>query len=105
MAGEMNKTDMTKEAFPIHFAVARSTGGEVKPFDMYQGPYVYIPGQGKLWLYIDNMRGYWYNEFNERESGYFNPYANNREACKQARSILTGVLHGFDHYADSQREG
>jgi hypothetical protein len=55
MTGEMSASEVTREAYPIHFAIADALGGEVRPFDQYQGPYVRIPARGrarstKLWL-------------------------------------------------------
>ncbi len=42
MTGEMYASDVTAAEYPIHFAIARELGGQVKPFDVYQGPYVVI---------------------------------------------------------------
>lgn len=44
MTGEMYASDLTEEAYPLHFAIAKACNGEVKPFDQYQGPYVAIGG-------------------------------------------------------------
>ncbi len=44
MTGEMIKSDVTREAYPLHFAIADELGGSVEPFDQYQGPYVVIGG-------------------------------------------------------------
>ena len=40
MAGEMHEA--RRDEWPTHFAVAEAVGGEVKPFDYYQGPYIVI---------------------------------------------------------------
>ena len=37
MTGEMHKSEVTKEAFPLHFKLAKKYGGTVRPFDQYQG--------------------------------------------------------------------
>ena len=42
MTGEMHRSEVTPEAYPTHFAIARALGGTVEPFDQYQGPYVCI---------------------------------------------------------------
>ncbi len=42
MTGEMLKCEVTREAFPTHFAIADAVGGTVQPFDVYQGPYVLV---------------------------------------------------------------
>ena len=47
MTGEMSRDDVTREAFPAHFAVADALGGTVEPFDVYQGPYVAVPPKGR----------------------------------------------------------
>jgi len=51
MTGEMGRIDpITGEepdgtVWPIHAAIAKALGGEVMPFDQYQGPYIVI-GEG-----------------------------------------------------------
>lgn len=42
MTGEMYKSDVTEEEYPLHFAIAKALHGTVEPFDVYQGPYVVI---------------------------------------------------------------
>ena len=48
MTGEMERIDpITGEepdgtTWPIHAAIAKALGGEVMPFDKYQGPYVVV---------------------------------------------------------------
>lgn len=42
MTGEMHASEVTRDTFPTHFAIAEALGGSVKPFDQYQGPYVVI---------------------------------------------------------------
>jgi hypothetical protein len=51
MTGEMCKDDVTREEFPLHFAVADAVpGASVEPWDVYQGPYIQLPGYGCYWL-------------------------------------------------------
>lgn len=89
MAGEMTQSEVTREAFPPHFAIADEYGGEVKAFDWYQGPYVaigpdvrvgaepyaYAPrglGIVRLWLCSEDGEAFTvYNEANEKQSGPF----------------------------------
>lgn len=42
MAGEMFKSELTKESYPLYFAIAKALKGTVEPFDQYQGHYVLI---------------------------------------------------------------
>lgn len=49
MTGEMSRSDVTREAYPSHFAIARVVKGTVHPFDVYQGPYILAPA-GRLWI-------------------------------------------------------
>ena len=50
MTGEMHyidpKTgeDSNGETWPLHAKIAQELNGEIKPFDVYQGPYVVIGG-------------------------------------------------------------
>ena len=40
MTGEM--VTVVREEWPIHAAIAEAVGGELKPFDVYQGPYIVV---------------------------------------------------------------
>lgn len=92
MAGEMTKEEVTKDAYPFHFAVAKSLGGSVKPFDQYQGPYVYAYGFGRFWLNMEDGESpycYWYNDYTGKKSEPFYAYEEtNRTACRCARQCL-----------------
>ncbi len=50
MTGEMSYinpetgVDSNGECWPIHLAIANAIGGTLKPFDVYQGPYIVIGG-------------------------------------------------------------
>lgn len=106
MAGEMSAAEVTREAYPLHFAIADSFGGEVKPFDQYQGPYVVIGddvrigrtpyavaprglGVVRLWLCSDDgAECYIYNEANERRSELF-WYDDEVGAVCAAQEVLT----------------
>ncbi len=104
MTGEMYQSDVTREAYPLHFAVADALGGVVNPFDQYQGPYVCIgpdlcigqppyaiapKGLGiiRLWFQFDSGGVTVYNEANGRTSEPF-PWDNASAAVDAARSVL-----------------
>jgi hypothetical protein len=111
MTGEMSKADVTEEAYPLHFAIAKALGGEVKPFDMYQGPYVVIGGDFRgegvyapliqhlgivrLWIGEDgDGDGYVFNEANDKQSQPFPLYPSIEEdvvkelAVEAAKEVL-----------------
>lgn len=55
MTGEMHSidpdgNDSNGESWPVHAAVARALGCELRPFDKYCGPYI-AHAAGKIWLY------------------------------------------------------
>lgn len=107
MTGEMHESEVTRENFPLHFAVADALGGEVKPFDQYQGPYVVIGddvrcgappyavapvglGVVRLWLCTkDDTFAMIYNEATERSSPEFPLWRPDEVelAVKAARSV------------------
>ncbi len=71
MTGEMHESEVTCENFPLHFAIAAALGGEVKPFDQYQGPYI-LTKSACLWLCIgDEEMTTIYNEATGRHSAGF----------------------------------
>ncbi|KKL90032.1 hypothetical protein LCGC14_1908670 [marine sediment metagenome] len=103
MTGEMFKSDVTPEAYPIHFAIAEALGGTVQPFDQYQGPYVLIGddircgnepyavaprglGVVRLWITEDSRGPVVYNEANEKTAPF--PYDCVDLAVAAARSVL-----------------
>lgn len=110
MTGEMFSSDLTPETYPLHFAIAKALGGEVKPFDVYQGPYVvigpdhragdepyaYCPrglGIVRLWITDDDEAGgtVVYNEDTEAKSTPFWPYgAGAEEAAVEAAWEVVG---------------
>lgn len=108
MTGEMIKSDVTEEAFPVHFAIAKALGGTVEPFDQYQGPYVVIGrdirvgsepyataptglGIKRLWLCsLDGTVCTIYNEATDKTSDAFlwGDDSTIEEAINAARSVL-----------------
>lgn len=112
MTGEMasirrDGMDSNGEQWTVHAAVARSVGGVLRPFDVYQGPYIsvgpdlragsgcYAPlishlGAVRLWLSADDDGGgVVYREDTDTQAAYF-PAWDTRRACKAARSLLKG---------------
>jgi hypothetical protein len=73
MTGEMSV--VTKEAYPLHFAVVERFGGSVHPFDTYQGPYISYKtnvGYARFFLVTDDgVFANWYNETSFRYSPTF----------------------------------
>jgi hypothetical protein len=55
MTGEMHRIDQDTgidsngDGWPLHLAIAKHTGGELRPFDVYQGPYIQTSA-GKIWI-------------------------------------------------------
>jgi len=111
MTGEMFKEDVTREAYPLHFAIADALGGTVKPFDQYQGPYVCVGGDVRmgaepyavaprglgvvrLWLCSeDGGDCYVYNEANDKRSEDFPMFWNNSaQHYSMAIEAAKGVL-------------
>lgn len=97
MTGEMSQSEVTREAWPIHFAIADALGGEVRAFDQYQGPYVFVPRQGrfrarKLWLnWVANGFARIYDEMSDRWSTAF-PYCEDW-APRHAAELVERIHH------------
>src|SRR5574341_1070698 len=112
MAGEMFQDEVTRENYPLHFAIADKFHGKVIAFDQYQGPYVVIGKDVRvgnspyaiaprgmvivrLWLCSDDGGAYFiYNEANERKSEEFlllregGPISNEQQAVWAAEEVL-----------------
>jgi len=96
MTGEMNYInqngiDSNGEVWGLHAALAEACGGELKPFDSYQGPYISITGtSAKLWLVEDNqdLSGYAhvYREDTEEYADF--DLSDTESAICAARSLL-----------------
>ena len=109
MTGEMGFIDQegmdsNGDEWPLHAAIAKALNGEVKPFDVYQGPYVVfgadirignVPyaiapvgmGVKRLWLVGDDVLLKWYREDNETESSTF-WHDDTEQAIEAAKSLL-----------------
>lgn len=109
--GEMSQAELDangREEWPLHYAIADALGGEVKPFDQYQGPYVaiggdvrvgqepyamapQIPGLVRLWISSeDGIEGIVYNEDEQTESAPFllNGPTAETDAVEAARMLV-----------------
>jgi len=94
MTGEMSKADVTREAYPVQFAIADAMGATVHPFDQYQGPYLRFEGR-RYWLLTDDetcapWEGRIYAETADELSEPFN--LDNLDAATTAMRDL--VTHG-----------
>lgn len=98
MTGEMYSVDPAE--WPVHKAIADALGGELKPFDQYQGPYVLIgqdalvgskpyqvalPGPCRLWV----MLGTVWREDTRQESEPFLSW-DIGGAVEAARNLMEG---------------
>jgi hypothetical protein len=99
MAGEMSKDDLNKEEYPLHFAVAEKLGGTVEPFDVYQGPYVSLPGR-RLFLMPDpedESFGLWYDTVRHEMTDSFRLYhADSPAFAEQAADSMVNFGGGID---------
>jgi len=104
MTGEMSYIntetgiDSNGEHWPIQHAIAKAIGGELKPFDSYQGPYITvgrhltvsnspyaIPVQHlgiiRLWVIPDEIGGQVYREDNDQICPYYDEISAIMAAC------------------------
>ena len=63
MTGEMSAAEVTRENYPELFALRDALkrwdiASTPRPFDQYQGPYLAVPGVGKVWYSYDAGQGY-----------------------------------------------
>lgn len=62
MAGEMSREEVTRESYPDLFELrdalaAQGIESEPRPFDQYQGPYLYVPGVCRAWYDGSDIEG------------------------------------------------
>lgn len=90
MTGEMSRSEVTPEAYPVHFAIANALGGTVHPFDQYQGPFVSAAGH-RLWL-TGEGDGFVavYSETAHRQSQWFPESMGEELAPDEARELIEG---------------
>ena len=108
MTGEMLKSEVTREEYPMWFEIADAVNGTVEPFDHYQGPYISVGkdirvgnepyaiapqglGVVRLWIVSeDSYTATIYNEANEKHSEPFSLHHRkaNEDAINAALSVL-----------------
>ena len=110
MTGEMHSInqkgeDSNGEVWSLHAAIARAVKGKLKPFDVYQGPYIAVgndyrvgsppydmPVQGlgivRLWLSTDGggVIQVWREDTDTLSAAFW--WNDTRKACREARKLL-----------------
>ena len=95
MTGEMHESEVTRESYPVHFAIADILNGTVRPFDQYQGPYI-LTSKGRLWLVSqDCVLATIYNEDNQCESKPF--FVEDTKAAQDAALSVTTITKEIDN--------
>ena len=97
MTGEKCKADVTREAFPLHFAVKdalKRRGVSVEPFDVYQGPYIFVPGMGRFFLTGD-YGDRWWSESTSLCSKPFWEWDNTEQWAEVAVEAFCGLLRAI----------
>lgn len=99
MTGEMvwikqDGTDSNGDEWATHAAIANALGGELRPFDVYQGPYITFEGVGRVWLCADDAwEGYAYAERYDTQSEHFLMW-DQEDAITCVRLLLETVREG-----------
>ncbi len=103
--GEQSEGDITREEYPLWFLIADALGGEVEPFDVYQGPYIQVPGEGRL--FIISPDGYvaqvWNEKLNEISAEFTADSEN--EAVDAALSVLENPPANTLPYGAEREQG
>lgn len=91
--GEMSQGELDasgREEWPLHYAIADALGGTVRPFDVYQGPYIELENEGRLFIYSeDGMEGHvWNEDTKESSEGFPIHEMSENEAVDAALSVL-----------------
>lgn len=96
MSGEMTRSEVTEEAYPLHFYVARHLRGTVEPFDQYQGPCIRTKYHN-LWL-CEVCDGdsflYWYESSYDMQSYEFDDpsfYRNGYKDRKRKEALYAAI--------------
>lgn len=91
MAGEMSQFDAeTAPEWELHRSIARALGGEIRRFDVYQGPYIAPPHGGRIWVIDAPLRLYYEVRGREAESAPFG-WNQTRRACRLARALVASL--------------
>lgn len=106
MTGEMSREEVTRENYPMHFAIADAFAGSVKPFDQYLGPYILLPDAEKLWiqLHSDNYQLVVFNDGNDEISTPFPPYINLEKLNKAALEAAREVIDKTPYFSEEERD-
>ncbi len=65
--------DVSRAEYPVWYIIADALGGTVEPFDVYQGPYITVPGnEGRLFIVTeDGLTAQVWNEYTNEISDEF----------------------------------
>ena len=83
--------DSNGDTWPLHAKIAQELNGEIKPFDVYQGPYVvigadltmgmapyampvHLPGIIRLWIYENEQGSFVYREDIDRSESFWDEH-------------------------------
>ena len=98
MTGEMHSInqdgeDSNGESWPLHAAIAKAVGGELRPFDVYQGPYILVDSldyQGAKRLWISTEDGVICQVWREDNEALSDPFWGEdiETAIAEARALL-----------------
>jgi hypothetical protein len=104
--GEQSAEDLTREEWPMWYAIADALGGTVEPFDVYQGPYISVPGEnGRLFIVTeDGVWGQVWNEATQQSSSQFD-MENENEAVDAALEIVEHPPTNTLPYGDERLVG
>lgn len=108
MTGEMHASEVTRENYPLYFAVADALpGATVKPFDQYQGPYIAYDGARVFLNSADGVIGTWHDTArNESSREFFAPtpefYSNAIDAALDLLNPVVPVLFRRDRRKDGE---
>ena len=100
MTGEMGYInpetgeDSNGNIYSTHLAIAKEFGGDLKPFDVYQGPYIGLQNGEKLWI-IDDEQGLGCRVYRERTETMSNTF--------HYEDIVTAVRAAKDLFISSMK--
>jgi hypothetical protein len=101
--GGQSKESLSREEYPAWYAAAEALGGTVEPFDVYQGPYVQVPGEGRLFLDSEDAPVVaWWNEKTNNTSDAFD-WEDENASVDAAISVLEHPPANTHLYGDELR--
>jgi len=101
--GEMSKAELAasgREEWPWHYAIADALGGTVEPFDQYQGPYIDVPGEGRL--FINSEDGSSAVVWNEKTKKSSEPFFEDNGAVDAALEVLENPPANTQPYGEER---